>query len=374
MNRLSDNRWFVRLLALFFAILLFVNANAENMKNSTITTSGKFEKSVTNVPIDYRYDQSKYYISGYETSTGVQLKSSNRVLLDMEANEQTKNYSVVADLTKLGVGTHELSLKIEGMNSAVTGTLTLKTVHVTIEKKKTSTFKVEPNIDHKIFSSGYTLDEATVSPEKVTVTAGAETIKAIKKVEAVINDKKNVKEDFSEKVSLKALDKNGEVLSVTIDPVTVNVKVVTKEPSKTVSLKVTQSGSYPKGVNGYSINLESNQAEISGEPSLLENIHSLSVPVMIENITDTVSDYYTITAPSGVKVTPEKVLVTIVPTHTATRESSSSATVETANQTTETKMTNQTSETTSSSTSKSSTSETSTSSIQTNTSESNNDE
>ena len=51
----------------------------------------------------------------------------------MESNADTRNFQVVADLTKLPLGTSEVPLTV-GLSSAVTAEIEPKTVTVTIEK------------------------------------------------------------------------------------------------------------------------------------------------------------------------------------------------------------------------------------------------
>lgn len=55
----------------------------------------------------------------------------------MESNADTRNFQVVADLTKLPLGTSEVPLTVRGLSSAVTAEIEPKTVTVTIEKRVT---------------------------------------------------------------------------------------------------------------------------------------------------------------------------------------------------------------------------------------------
>lgn len=359
MDKVVYNPWFIRCLALFFSLLLFVNANSEGNKRLSLSNSENYEKISEQVPINYKYDESKYYISGYEESATVTLKSSNKVLLDMESNEETRNYSLNVDLTKYKPGTYEVPVKISKLNNAVSGSLSLKKVHVTIEKKETASFKVSPVVDAKIFADGYSLKSATASPEKVSITSGKDTLNSIAKVTATIKNKKNIQDDFTQKVELQAFDKNGDVLDIKAEPVSVSVLIKVNKPSKTVSLKVVQKGELPSGVESFSFSLSVTKIDIVGEESLLKKISELDVPVNIAKITDSVESYYPISIPNKIVGSLSTVLVKVIPNYKGdTSESSTAMDNSTATMTPATATTNHTTEQTTTTTTTSSSSST----------------
>ncbi|GMA43311.1 hypothetical protein GCM10025853_07680 [Tetragenococcus halophilus subsp. halophilus DSM 20339] len=70
------------------------------------------------------------------------LSGANRVQLNAEANEETRNFEVVADLTDLEEGTHDVPLEIDNLSNSVDASAEPDTLTVTIEKKRRKIFKL----------------------------------------------------------------------------------------------------------------------------------------------------------------------------------------------------------------------------------------
>lgn len=318
MRKLTDNRWVIRILALFFAILLFIIANGENLRrnNDVNPSTSLFQKKIENVPIEYKYDHDKYYLSGYEESTNVTLMSANKLLIDKEVEEQTRTFAVFVDLSKYKEGTYEVPLQLRNLNSALSASFSHKKVHVTLEKKATKKVSVTPIVNPKILKKGYELGEVSVSPKKVMLTSGEQTLKSVSDVKAVVTDMDNVDEDFKKNVTVYALDKEGNPLNVTIDPVTVEVSVKIKASAKKVPLKVVQEGSPPKDtIKSYKFEPKTKELMIYGQPKVLETINELKVVVDVSTISDKTQAYYAIRLPDNVKADIRNILVTVTPVY-----------------------------------------------------------
>ena len=119
---------------------------------------------MNNIPVQVQYDKDKYYVSGFEESVNVHLRSANRIQLNMESNADTRNFQVVADLTKLPLGTSEVPLTVRGLSSAVTAEIEPKTVTVTIEKSNKK-FDVEAQLSDNIEKEGYKVKNISVDPK-----------------------------------------------------------------------------------------------------------------------------------------------------------------------------------------------------------------
>lgn len=312
MNRVFRSKWFTLLLTLAFAVLLFWNANSDtkvlkNQKIPSMTTVAE------DVPIQLNFDDKKYYISGFAPTTTVDLQSNNKVLLDGEANELTRSFSVEADLTKLGIGKHEVPLKIRNLNNLVSATLKDTTISVTIEKRETRQFKVVPEINDNLLKQGYTLGSITTEPSEVSITAGDKTLDNIDKVSAVLGDVRNLTEDMTKQVDLVALDKEGNTLGVIIDPTTVQVLVNVTAPSKSVPLNVKQAGSIASGIKEFTFKPEMDNIVIYGPRETIDNVDELELLIDTTGITKKEVESYAITVPEGVELDPAVVQVEVNP-------------------------------------------------------------
>lgn len=312
-----------RLLALACSLALFFNVNNASVRGVFSSRAESYEETAENVPVSLIYDSDKYYVHGYEPTVKVELTSINRVQLATEVNEDTRGFKVVADLTKLGVGTHEVKLRVKDIRDAVTANVEPKTVTVTIEKLVTKSMKVEPVVSSSALADGFKLDKVTANPAKIKITTGEETLKQIDRLTATVDPAKAATEDFSETVNVEALDATGQALSMIAEPEKVRVTVKVTAPQKKVSLKAEQQGTAASGVSSFEITLATDTATISGAESVLDKIDSISVPVNVSGITMTTTKQVEIPT-DNYSVDPKVVRVTIKPI--LTTESSSSGT------------------------------------------------
>lgn len=312
MDKITSSQWFTRLLALFFALLLFFNVNSEG-KPVGINSNASLAAVAEQVPIRVKYDETKYYVASYEETTTVYLKSSNKVLLDIETNEQTRNFKVEADLTGYGEGTYEVPLKVTGLNQVVEATLKDKKLHVRIEKRESRVYDVTPKINDNLLKNGYTLENIMIEPEQVEITSGANTLDQIDQVVAALDDDRDLSDDLSKRVDVVALDKEGNVLSVIIVPTTVTMSVHVEAPSKSVPLKINQSGAIPSGIKSYEFTSEYENITISGPREALDKVTEIELFIDTTTIFDEKTDKFSLTPPENIKVDPVSVEVTITP-------------------------------------------------------------
>lgn len=321
MEKDKKGTWIVRILSLFFAILLFYNANSTGF-NDDENKFSELSATAEKVPVNVTYNQDKYFISGYDQTVTVELKSSNKILLDKESNAETRSFSIVMDLTKYSEGTHEVPLQIVGLPSAIKGTIKPNKLAVTVEKKKSNKFPVEAAIDSKIFAKGFEIEKAVIEPENVTLSGGEETIKHVSKVIAGISDQTNISSDFSQKVKLYAVDNKNEPLNVKIEPESVRVDVNVKAPTKRVKVNPVQAGKMPQGISDYTFSMKQDKVDITGPKEILDEINTIDLKIDTSNIRETTSSSYIVVVPKEVKVEPDTVLVTVIPKNSSTKTTS----------------------------------------------------
>jgi YbbR domain-containing protein len=126
------------LVSLFFAIVLFFNANAVLLKNSNDRTNASETYSTTlyDVPIELKYDHDKYFVSGFDGSANVYLTSYNLVRLNAEKSSDTRSFHLVVDLTKVKEGTVEVPVRVVELATGVNAQVDPGNISVTVEKKQ----------------------------------------------------------------------------------------------------------------------------------------------------------------------------------------------------------------------------------------------
>lgn len=321
MRKSSQSNWFSGLLALLFALLLFFNANSSGNISNISSTNQVYDEMLYNIPVQVEYDQTKYFVSGYEETVNVHLSSANRIQLNLESNEDTRNFQVVADLTKTPLGTSEIQLRVKGLSTAVTAEVEPKTITVTIEKKVTRTFDVEAQLPETIEADGYKVDNVSLSPKTVEITTGEETAKAITRVVAPLSNVKQSVDTIKQTVNVQALDAKGQVLSIENPAPQVKVVVDLTLPSKEVGLSISPTGSPPSGVEHYTFNLSEQKVEIRGTKSVLDAIDTIELPVDVSDIKSSTKQKVKIPTNAEYIVSPEEVDVTINPVFIGTSSS-----------------------------------------------------
>ena len=131
------NIWYI-LSSIFFALVLFVYATSNNFQNNAnirLNKSETYTNTITNVPIDVKYDSDEYFISGFSSEATVSLTGSNRLTLASEMQESTRKFKIVADLTNVKTGISEVKLSINNLPSGLTATVNPDKITVNVGKR-----------------------------------------------------------------------------------------------------------------------------------------------------------------------------------------------------------------------------------------------
>ncbi|MBE9389203.1 YbbR-like domain-containing protein [Vagococcus salmoninarum] len=324
MNKLTDSRWFTRILALFFALLLFFNANSDTT-HFKFTTEAALTAVAENVPVRLKYDEKKYYVASYEATTTVYMTSANKVLLDIESDESTRMFKVEADLTEFSEGTYEVPLEIINLNKGIEGTLKDKTLHVRIEKRESRQFDVTPKVNDNLLKKGYSLENIVLEPAAVEITSGQNTLDAIDQVVASLDDDRDLSSDLSKRVDVVALDKDGNILSVIIVPTTVSMTVHVEAPSKAVPLTIKQSGAIPTGIKSFQFETEYENITIRGSRENIDKIEEVTLFIDTTAILAEKKEVFKLDIPDTVEAEPQSVEVSITPIKAEATKTSSTA-------------------------------------------------
>ncbi|MCT4425173.1 CdaR family protein [Lactococcus cremoris] len=312
-NRFFNSKTFYILASVFFAIVLFFNANATSIRNQGTNQSGEvYTATINNVPVELKYNSNKYFVSGYNSSATVHLSGYNRLSITNEENSDTRNFFLSVDLTKLKTGKFDVPIRIEQLPGGVTATREPKTMNITVEDKAKKEFEVTPKADSTQLPEGFTIDSLTVSDEKVKVTAGNESIQKIYAIEAALPNDVNLTENYSGTVTLHAVDSAGKILPAQIEPSTTHLKVTVNKLTKDVPVKITQKGTLDKTLSEVKTKISDKNVTLSGEKSALEAINSVEGTVDITGIVKETK----ITVPlhaAGVSIDPQEVEVTLTP-------------------------------------------------------------
>ena len=264
------------------------------------------------MPLAVNVDNDKYFVTGYPEKVQVKISGPSAMV---KAMDNTRNFEVYADLSKLKSGTHTVKFKTSGLSKEVTASIDPDSAVIKIERRKTITMPIQTRYDTGQISSGYAAGTPILSSQATSITGGQKSIKKIVSVVANVNLPDGTNSAYSKNVILQAIDKNGKTVpDVVISPETVRVTVPINlaTATKTVPLLLEAGAG---GVSGKSYNFTSPTKSITlhGTKTALKSIssYSLRVPIVGINSTTTKTIKISPTEAGITSVSPNSVQVTI---------------------------------------------------------------
>lgn len=259
-------------LALALALLISVNG-------ASITTNT--ERTIENVPVEIRNLNMDYAITGVPDSVTLKLTGN---IVNLQSTLYKEQYKAYVDLADLNEGTYNLNIKVEGLPSGISVVPSPNSVNVTLSPKESRLFA----LGYRFINEGqkdakYVLEPPTLSRSEVAVTASAETLNAIRSVEAVI-DVSNVTQTFTQKAAIKAYDESNNELNVSIDPETVDVTVNVTSSSKQVPVKINKVGKMEDNLAVASLTADPSTVTIYGKKDILDQIDSIAGTIDVSQI------------------------------------------------------------------------------------------
>jgi YbbR domain-containing protein len=309
-----SSKFFYILVSLFFAIVLFFNANAVKLRspNAKIDAVETHSTTLYDVPIDFKYDSNQYFISGYDGSANVYLTSYNLVRLNAEKDTDTRSFRLIVDLQHAKEGTIEVPIRVLELATGVNAQVEPSNISVTIEKKAVKTFEAVPVVSDKLLPEGYHLKHVTIDKENVKVTSGASIITQIAKVQAVLPSDVILDNDYSGKVYLQAVDKEGKVLPAKISPVFVNMTVDVDLPNKDVPVVGNITGKKGSTIKEFTFKLAKEKVNVAGEQAYIDSIANVTANIDVTHITKETTVNVPLSA-DNVTITPNVIEVTVTP-------------------------------------------------------------
>jgi len=295
-DRVLFNR-FSKTIALVLALLMYVFINynlGEVVFQSTITAGGKIE----NIPVTVIANDEVYEISGLPTSVNALLVGD---YADIQLVKTQRSYTVVADLTGLLEGTHEVTLTPTDFSERVDVVLQPSTAIVTIKKKISQQFNVGYDfVNTDKMNQEYELGIPTFDTTEVIIRAAQSTIEKIGNIKALINVT-GVQASFTQEAPLVAYDQQGNRMNVDIIPSTVNVNVTVTNPNKSVPVVIVPQGDIPNGKAIESIALDQQAVTLYASEEILQTINSIQIPINVTTLASDTVMVAEVNLPSGVR-------------------------------------------------------------------------
>ncbi|SJN30996.1 Uncharacterized secreted protein associated with spyDAC [Marinilactibacillus psychrotolerans 42ea] len=318
-----NNNWFTRIIAVFFAVLLFsyVYYEEESRNLSTSPTDGASitgSEVITNIPIDIVVDRDQYFVSGIPETATIRLEGPQAILTQTLA---TQNFNIVTpDLNELGPGTHTVSLEADGLSDQLDYSISPSEFELMIEEKKVEEHDIRVEFNEAAhLADGYTAGTPVLSTEAVRVSGAESTVDQISDVMVVVvPEESNVSEDIQMTLNVLVLDGTGDPLNVNIDPQQVDVRIPVEGTQRSVPIVLKKTGSADENFQ-YDLEISQGQPEnvnATGETDALEALKNFPVEVDVSGITESTVRTVPLILPEGITETdPEEleVLIRVTP-------------------------------------------------------------
>lgn len=311
MDKLMDNPWFIKMVALVLAILLFgsVPKNDPDKPGDVNVPSDEKVETIEEVPVKSYYDTDTLVVSGVPETVTITLQGPKNLVQQAKA---LRNFEVFVDLTKADMGKQRVPITIKDISDRLTVTIEPGYANVSIQEKVTKEFKVEAEYSGNIVEDGYIAEKPTVNPSKVQITGAKDIVDKITYVKATVNSNGKISESITREASVLVLDKEMNKLDVNVEPNTVEVTIPVKSSSKKVPINIVQQGNPPEGVTIESITADTKEAEIIASPEILSEVKNVRVEVDLSEINDDTELTLPVIISNGVvSVSPETVKVSV---------------------------------------------------------------
>lgn len=299
MDRILNNKWSIRIIALLLAAILFTSVHASNKDTTSFsTTSSSDTEVIENVPVKVYYDKTNLYISGVPETVTVTISGPRSIVQSAKAQQ---DFTVYADLKNASIGTQEVKLQVKDLSDRLKAKIDPASVSVNVQEKVTKKFSVDVELSKSVIADGYQAGTPIIDPKKVSITGAKDTIEQIAYVKATLEDDGNHKSEFTDKATVSVFDSNLNKLDVDVSPQEVEVTVPVEKVGKSVPVKIKQEGTPESDIEISSMTPDKSEVVVVGDDAVLDKIKEIEIPIDVSKIkADTVKEV-TVPVPNGAK-------------------------------------------------------------------------
>ncbi|MGM9919856.1 MAG: YbbR-like domain-containing protein [Bhargavaea sp.] len=329
MDKFMDNPWFIRGIALFFAVLMFLVVQSDEEQGSR-AAGGTDIAVLQDVPIEVYYDDENTVVTGAPETVSVTIEGPGNLV---RTTRSLKDFTVFVDLRALTMGAHEVPVQTENLSEKLEVSIDPETVDVVIEERISQEFRVDPEMNERLLAENHVINSLEAEPSTVMVTGAKSVIESISFVKASVTADPGVDGPLEQQASVRVLDRDLNKLNVIIEPAEVTVKADISEYSRSVPVALEQSGTPEEGVTIDSISTATETVKLFGPRNVLDEIGELSVAVDVSEVTASGKVTVELKKPAGVtKVSPGSIDVDVRATVNGNDEETAEAPDETEEQ------------------------------------------
>ena len=328
-SRWYDNKWFLRIASLVFAVFLYGMVQASSpsvtsLSNLQQVVSVDTTETISNVPVKLGKHDDDIFVSQLQETVTVTLTGPKNIVSSLASGNLVVQ---TEDLTGIETGQQTLKLEIPGLPDSVKYQINPSRVVVQVARRKTVTVPVEYEIEEGTIASGMEVGNVTLNPSQVELTGNEENINKVKRAYIRISNTTAHNRTFTGKFKLQVVDADNKLLDVNANVSEVEAHVeLNAQQRKTVNLVVAAQGESNSYRYQYQL-VDASQIALQGSASVLENIRNIKVNVDVSNLTSSATLKGQLELPEGVTANlsgPVSVAVTVTPITTDTSDTTSS--------------------------------------------------
>lgn len=238
MDKWLKNNTLLKVTSFILAIMLWLVVNLDtqtpntNLITENLTNTYFYDTQV--VPI---YDEDQYILNMEQEHIKVTLKGSRDLINQVKSRENIDKVQFYINLTDYVPGAYNVPIYYTGLPAGLEVDIQPASVEVELLAKERKEMDVSIEKVGKE-ENGYQTGEPIIKPRKVHISGAKEQIDRITSVKGFVNIDK-AKGPITQQVPLQAVDKNGKVVDVEIEPQTVEVQIPTSSPYTTIPLTYT---------------------------------------------------------------------------------------------------------------------------------------
>jgi YbbR domain-containing protein len=311
MDKLMDNPWFIKIMAILLAVLLYSVVPNSSSKTNEINVPGENTTEIlVDIPVKAYYDTENLVVSGIPDSVDVTIEGP---MPHVQSAKALKNFEVFVDITNAEIGNQKVTFEVSGLSDKLKATIKPSSITVAVQEKVTTEFTVEAEFNNDLIKEGYSAGQPTVKPNKVKITGAKDVVDRITYVKAALEGGDILDSTVTKEAQVQVLDKELSKLNVVVEPEIVEVTIPIKSNTKTVPINILEKGTPQEGITIESMDLDIKEAAISGDEDVLKDTENVRVEVDVSKISESTTLTLPVIISTGItKVTPETVKVTVV--------------------------------------------------------------
>ncbi|MBP2241615.1 YbbR domain-containing protein [Cytobacillus eiseniae] len=305
-DKLVDTRWFMKVISLILALLLFQSVYDPIKNVSNVNVPGEQDTEIIEgVPVKTYYDTDNLIVTGVPDTVSLSVKGPKNVLQPAKVQ---RDFEVYVDLSDAEIGTKRVPIEIRDISDKLEVTIDPAYVNVNIQEKVTKEYKIDVEFDQSLLEDGYISEAPEAEPKEIKITGAKDTIEKITYVKAAVNLKGPINETVRREAQVLVLDKDMNKLDVILEQETVDVIIPVKSLSKTVPITVIEKGSPPDHITIDSITLDVTEVKIYASQEVLDETENVRVEVDLSQITSNIELTLPVIISDGIKeVNPQTV-------------------------------------------------------------------